>query len=104
MGADIIFLSVLPWMPDMVQKLLRIPHFSFAQINQPKRHVIGTANVTEIINVLIRAADFDQVLPQGSHARAVIAGVEHIFCSHKPVVFPLSQLTQPAPMTSSIVG
>src|SRR6185312_13457290 len=78
-GTDVVFFSCLAGMPHMIQKFIRVPYFFLPVVGKPKSHFVGSANMTEIIDMLIGSADSDQIPPQSRHAGPVIARVQDIF-------------------------
>ena len=62
-------------MPGMVEEDLIVPDLAQAFIHQPKRQLVGAADVTQIIEMLIGAADRDEIGAAGAKAGAVVAGV-----------------------------
>ena len=52
----------LPGMPHMIEKLIRMPYFLFACIDQSKCHLIRTADVSKIVNMFIGSTNIYQIL------------------------------------------
>src|SRR5687768_16220521 len=65
-------------MPNVIEKLTRMPNLFLAGVNQPESHLVRPADMTQVVDMLISAADADQIFPQCNHARTVIASVKNI--------------------------
>lgn len=77
-GTEIVPVAELSRMPYVVGPLALMPNLILAGVHQPPSHVVGSANVSEIVHVLVGAANVDQVFPQRAHAGTVVAGVDQI--------------------------
>lgn len=75
---EIVPVAELSRMPYVVGPLALMPNLILAGVHQPPSHVVGSANVSEIVHVLVGAANVDQVFPQRAHAGTVVAGVDRI--------------------------
>ena len=71
-------ITCLPGMPDVVQQVIWMPGFNFLDVSETKSQLVGTADMPQIIHVLVSAADSYKVLPHGTHACTVIARMQGV--------------------------